>query len=264
MIFLKLGGSLITDKDAAVTPRMDVITRTASEIARFLDDEPDARLLVGHGSGSFGHETAARHGTHKGAQTEADWHGFAEVWAAAQQLNRVVVDALRHQGLAALTLSPSASALTEDGRLVELAVQPVKRALAIGLLPVVHGDVAFDRVQGASIISTEEVFRYLAEQLSPLRILLAGAEPGVFADYPHREQLLPQLSSDELDDLTLLAAQGPDVTGGMAGKVRQSIELAERMPGLEIRIFSGQEEGAIYSCLHGQAAGTRIRASGTE
>ena len=89
MIFLKLGGSLITHKDQPETARLDVLARLAGEIAEARRTFPEMRLLVGHGSGSFGHPMAARHGTHLGGD---NWTGFAEVWRSANRLNRLVVD----------------------------------------------------------------------------------------------------------------------------------------------------------------------------
>ena len=67
MIFLKLGGSLITDKARPETPRLDVLRRLVNEIAEARQAAPTLRLLIGHGSGSFGHAAAARHATHLGA-----------------------------------------------------------------------------------------------------------------------------------------------------------------------------------------------------
>ena len=62
-IFLKLGGSLITDKRSAETPRPDVIRQLAAEIADARRRNPDLRLVIGHGSGSFGHVFGHRYGT---------------------------------------------------------------------------------------------------------------------------------------------------------------------------------------------------------
>ena len=53
--FLKLGGSLITDKSRPQTARLDVLERLASEIAQAYHKHPDLSLVIGHGSGSFGH-----------------------------------------------------------------------------------------------------------------------------------------------------------------------------------------------------------------
>ncbi|MCK4693468.1 MAG: hypothetical protein KAT23_07545, partial [Anaerolineales bacterium] len=109
MILLKLGGSLITDKQRPETPRPQVLSRLAKEIAQAKQEQPELQLVVGHGSGSFGHTAAARYGTHLGASSAADWLGFAKVWAAAQRLNRLVIDALIEVGLPAIAFPPSAS-----------------------------------------------------------------------------------------------------------------------------------------------------------
>ena len=58
LYFLKLGGSLITDKSASETIRIEVIKRIAGEIREALDLHSDLLLLLGHGSGSFGHRAA--------------------------------------------------------------------------------------------------------------------------------------------------------------------------------------------------------------
>ncbi|MBN1319078.1 MAG: hypothetical protein JXA42_26580, partial [Anaerolineales bacterium] len=58
VLFLKLGGSLITDKTRRETPRFDVIKWLAAEVREALDRRPDLKLVIGHGSGSFGHFAA--------------------------------------------------------------------------------------------------------------------------------------------------------------------------------------------------------------
>lgn len=258
MIFLKLGGSLITDKSKPETARLEVIDRIAAEIAAFRRQEPDSRLLLGHGSGSFGHSAAVKYQTQLGADDHRDWVGFTEVWAAAQALNRLVIDRLRAAGLPALSLPPSASAVCRDGELDELAVEPIRRTIEAGLLPIIYGDVAVDRKLGTTIVSTEQVLFFLAERLRPERLLLAGSEAAVYADYPARNQPLGSLSSADLQGISLLGADGADVTGGMADKVRRSLDLAEVMPTLEVRIFSGEEPGSIGAALNGDPLGTRI------
>lgn len=42
-----------------------------------------------------------------------------------------------------------------------------KAALRAGLVPVVHGDVAFDEELGGTVASTEEIFSFLARELAP-------------------------------------------------------------------------------------------------
>lgn len=258
MIFLKLGGSLITDKSIPETPRMDVIQRLAEEIAQARLAGSGLRLLIGHGSGSFGHSAAAHYGTHRGASSPEDWRGFTEVWSVAGRLNRLVVDAVRAAGVAAMAFPPSASTITEAGEIVEMAVEPIQRALDAGLVPVVAGDVAFDRRRGATIVSTERVFLFLARPLKATRLLLAGVERGVYADYPANTEVLSVITQKDLPGIALAGAATTDVTGGMADKVRQALRLAQDVPGLEVRIFSGQEPGLVRDALLGGSPGTLV------
>ena len=72
LIFLKLGGSLLTDKTSEETLRPDVLDRLASEICQALALDRCIPLLLGHGSGSFGHVAAAKHGTRKGVSSAAE------------------------------------------------------------------------------------------------------------------------------------------------------------------------------------------------
>ena len=69
LVFLKLGGSLITEKSREATARKDVITRLAAELADIHRSNPNLRLLLGHGSGSFGHVPAKKYNTRTGVHT---------------------------------------------------------------------------------------------------------------------------------------------------------------------------------------------------
>ena len=102
---LKLGGSLITDKNKNATLRSDVLTRLASEIHNALEQNPHP-LLIGHGSGSFGHFEAKKHNTINGVQTQEQWQGFARVSTIASALNFHVANALQEAGVPILRIQP--------------------------------------------------------------------------------------------------------------------------------------------------------------
>ncbi len=258
LVFLKLGGSLITDKGRAHTPRPDVIRRLALEIASARKAAP-LRILIGHGSGSFGHWAAARYGTRQGVRSSEQWAGFAEVAAEAARLDRLVADAFLASGVPVLSLQPSASARCRDCALEWIDVAPLRTALARQLVPLVYGDVAFDVVQGGTIISTEDIFVYLAAALQPARILLVGEVPGVLDRAGHpvatiRPSLFPSLSG------ALAGSRGVDVTGGMRDKVTRMVELVTRCPTLTVHILSGSDPGTLAHALlqPDLAVGTRI------
>jgi isopentenyl phosphate kinase len=138
----------------------------------------------------------------------------------------------------------------------------IEAALENGIVPVVHGDVIFDRGKGGTILSTEELFEHLAKELRPERILLAGLEEGVWADFParrHKVQRVTRESFNEISQSTGKAA-GTDVTGGMESKVRQMLALAEAIPGLTVQIFSGEIPENLEKVLRGENLGTIITA----
>lgn len=261
LVFLKLGGSLITDKNRALTPRPDILARLAGEIAEARQACPDLRLVFGHGSGSFGHMTAHQYGTRRGVSSPEEWAGFAEVWRAARLLNQIVIESLIAAGLPAVAFPPSACTVTEDGRPVTWNLEPLQAALESNMVPVVNGDVTFDTRRGGTILSTEDVFVFLAPHLRPARILLAGIEEGVWADYPACTRLMPVITTSDDPQAAISGSSAVDVTGGMAEKVNLMLASARQVQGLEALIFSGSTPGLVRQALCGAAPGTVIRST---
>jgi len=261
--FLKLGGSLITDKNVPRTPKTSAIHRLAHEIAEAISQHPEMRLILGNGAGSFGHILAKKYNTHQGVHTPEAWRGFTEVWREAFELNRLVIDALHTAGLPAMTFPPSAGVIASDGQITSWDLAPIQAALEAGLLPVIHGDVVFDTQRGGTILSTEDLFAYLARHLHPQRILLAGLEEGVWADYPTCTQLILEITPRNINQVSsaLGGSTAADVTGGMASKVWQSLTLVQELPNLEVLIFSGEAPGNVRQALLGARVGTTVKAS---
>ncbi len=264
LIFLKLGGSLITDKNKEQTAHPDVIRRAAREVRSALDRDPDLLLLLGHGSGSFGHFVAQRHGLLQAGPP--NWRGYAQTGAAAARLNRLVTDILLAEGVPVVSIQPSASAHCRNGALIRMATEPIEFALRHGLAPLVYGDVALDEVRGCTIISTEQIFAYLSHHLDPTRIVLAGEVEGVFTADPLRDksaQLIAEISRQNFYEVAemLAGSHGVDVTGGMLTKVRTMYALVREHPGLKVQLISGRQPGLIQRALleTDLAEGTTIR-----
>ncbi len=261
LVFVKLGGSLITDKRAVATPRAAVIERLAREIA---SAHGEANLILGHGSGSFGHVAAARHGLGKGLRYDGDSSDLAGVSVtqdAAARLHRQVIDALIQAGAAPFSVVPSSTFLADGGRLVRGFLDPLTTALAEGLLPVVYGDVVADRSRGVSICSTEAAVDYLVRRLlrrgfRVRRLLWAGETGGI---YDGDGRVLPRVDAGNYAQVRrwIGAPAGTDVTGGMLLRLETARSLARR--GIESWIFDGRSPGALEAGLRGQElAGTRF------
>jgi isopentenyl phosphate kinase len=254
LIFCKLGGSVLTDKEQPATTRPGVIARLAAEIAAARAQQPGLRLLLGHGSGSFGHVAAQRYQVQEGIAADGDWWGYAETGAAAAQLNRIVADACMRAGVPVVSIQPSASARCRDGELLHMEDYPVQQALGHGLVPLIYGDVGFDEQRGCTIVSTEAEFAYLASRLRPARIVLVGEVDGVYDADPTADTVARQIA--RITPATyariegqLAGSHGMDVTGGMLSKVREMVRLVRRGHARRVHLISGLQPGALTEVL---------------
>lgn len=214
MIVVKLGGSVITEKERAETLDGAALDRAA----RALADASDP-LVVVHGGGSFGHHHAAEWGVGVDEGThEAD--GALAIHGAMTTLNRFVLRSLHERGVPALPVHPlSAAARDADGSL-DLPLSQVGRMLSESFVPVLHGDVVATAGEGVTVLSGDEIVARVARDLGADRVGLCSTVPGVLdAD----ERVVDRVSS--LDDASLGGSDATDVTGGMAGKVRTLLDL---------------------------------------
>jgi isopentenyl phosphate kinase len=252
-VFIKFGGSLITDKSKPYTARLDVIDRLCGEIHEARTKRV-LSLLVGHGGGSFPHVSASQYQTAKGVVDERSWEGYVKVHDDASRLNSIVCEAFARSGELATTIQPSAACVARAGRISEWFTTPIERLLQAGLIPVVYGDVCLDQKQGMCIISTEEIFHYLAGSLNPSRVILLGKVDGVF---DRQGRVIPMINRVNLPDTrpALVGSDGvADVTGGMLHKVERSLEM-----GLRTEILNGLTPGVLLRSLLGdQVPGTIV------
>lgn len=251
LVFLKLGGSLITEKTKPLTSRLDVIQRIANEIAQALEATPDLQLLIGHGSGSFGHTVASQYQTQAGGRSKDYWRGFAKVWRAARQLNQVVVEQLSQASIPVIAFPPSSGVITRGKQIQTWDTSPIQSALERSLIPVIYGDVVFDTQLGGTILSTEHLFQHLARVFSPNRVLLAGLDTGVYYNANQPTEIIPLITPRNFEEMlpALSTSHAVDVTGGMRTKVELMVALVNENTELKIHIFSGNEPSNLFTAL---------------
>jgi isopentenyl phosphate kinase len=248
---VKLGGSLITDKSRPLTPRAETLARLAEEIVtanRF------GSLIVGHGSGSFGHVAAAAHSIQRGVHSAEQVDGVAETQVHAHRLHRLVAETLWKAGARPFSIAPSSCVVATAGDAGSLEIEPFVRALDLELTPVTFGDVVMDRRWGGSICSTEHVFELLVASMASAgvgveRVLWLGTTDGL---YDKSGETVPRV--DERNRSESLAVAGDsadaDVTGGMQLRVATALRLAER--GVPSWIGNGLEPGRLHDALLGR------------
>ena len=258
---IKLGGSLITDKRRAKSFRRGPVQAIARQLLELRAQQPDSRIVLGHGSGSFGHYEARKHNTIRGLRSPEDRMGFARVGAVASELSQLVLYELLAAGLPALRFPPSAMQIARERALAQLDIRPLLLALDKQFLPLVNGDVALDETLGGTIISTEALFAQLVKPLRAKTIILLGNGDGVLDRDGH---VIPRITATNIKhyEFALGAADGYDVTGGMQQKVRDMLALAQAHEDLNIYIANGNRGGILHDLLAVRAqVGTRISAS---
>lgn len=265
LTLVKLGGSLITDKTRPETARPEVIRRLAGELSKGLS-RTKGGVILGHGSGSFGHAAASRAGIAEGFTARPEpvlRAGIAETQAAAARLHAQVLTALREAGASPYSIAPSSVLVARRGRPARMALDSLGLALGAGLLPVVYGDVVMDLVRGVAIASTETVFLALARRVPrrglPIsRALWLGETAGVLGPDGRTLKTLGERDLPALER-TLRGAAGIDVTGGIRHRVASALALARQ--GIPSLIFDGREPGALARAVAGEEVpGTTIGA----
>jgi isopentenyl phosphate kinase len=261
LIFLKLGGSLITDKTRPHSAHRELISHLGQEILEALKRSPDIQLILGHGSGSFGHIPAKKYGTRKGVSTSEDWVGFWEVWKEAHELDQIILEEFQRIDMRIISFPPSAMVVTLDHKVINWDTRPLQTAVENGIIPMVYGDVVFDPALGGTILSTEELFTHLAGEFKPFRIILVGKEKGIYKDFPKTEVIIPQINHENIQDLesAVHGASTVDVTGGMLSKMKLMWELCENDPNLSIDFCSADDKSPLHEIILGSCSGTRMQ-----
>lgn len=259
IILIKIGGSLITDKNKPFSVREKALDVIANEIKKVVS--MGKSIIIGHGAGSFAHVPAKKYQTHKGILNEQSYRGIAEVADVAAQLNRIVIKKLLDKQVNAVAVSPLSSMTAVDHRLDKIFTEPIEHLLKRGLLPVVYGDQILDKEVGCTIFSTEKVLAYLALALKKKgydieRVIQCGQTNGV---YDADGRTIPEINSQNFAayKATLGGSDGVDVTGGMLHKVEETLALAKQgIPGL---IIDGIVHGTLSDAIEGkEIVGTRI------
>jgi isopentenyl phosphate kinase len=241
-VVLKLGGSVITEKDEPET----VADARLADLATAIGESGVSDLVVVHGGGSFGHPHAAEHGVSTTEGT-TDATAVRDIADAMERLNDAVVDALAAEDVPAVPVHPfSAGLRAADGDL-QFPSAHLRAMLDEGFVPVLHGDVLAHVGAGATILSGDELVTDLATALDADRVGLCSTVPGVLDESSDVVDVI-----DSYDDVAaaLGESEATDVTGGMAGKVRSLLAL-----GSPAFVFGPD---ALRAFLAGEDVGTRI------
>ena len=233
----------------------------ARQISRALADggkHGGIALVLGHGAGRFGHAPAKRYKARQGYDKRFGWTPLPEIREAMMRMNLRFIEHCRRGGLFPLTVSPFAVAEGRGGKLQRLHTATIRRLLKNGQVPLIHGDIVLDSRQGFGIASTEELLAQLADEMRFDRVVMLTDVDGVYdADGVTIPWITPQSMSRHRGSVS--GAQGPDVTGGMSGKVRHLLHLVETGRVKEARVMTAKPRSRdLYNAILGRACGGTV------
>jgi isopentenyl phosphate kinase len=251
-VIVKLGGSVITHKDSS-PPRVN--EEHLSRIVKELTTCSSALIIV-LGGGAHGHQAAHRHGFGNPDTPSKDLlAGISDIRHNMSILAMRVEEEMRQQGIRSVVFSPFTFVSLKDNLIDSFPTDLIKRTLETGASVIIHGDVCFDETKSVSILSGDTIAVYLARKLSARAVLIGTDVDGVLKENPKSNpdaKLIPIINRS--DKKQILAHVGPssstDVTGGMAKKIDELLELSNR--DIEIAIFNLLVTGRLTNLLQGK------------
>ena len=253
---VKLGGSAITDKARECTPDIPTIQNVADQLRDY-----DRPLLLIHGGGSYAHPFVAKSGLGKGLLDRSQLRSISETEFYLGQLTRIICASLLLRGKRPVPFHPMSFLTFDNGKVNRMLLDPIRKALQAGLVPLLHGDLVFDESRGIGVLSGDRIASLVGLRLGASRVLLGSDVDGVYLQNPKTfpsATLISEVTSENFRSV-LEASRGPsgDATGGMAEKVRQALQLAKN--GCECYIFNLKEKNALRKVLEGdRITGTRF------
>jgi len=224
LLVLKIGGSVLSDKQDTGETDFDAIGAFAGQVADLIAEYPGRVVLV-TGGGALCHPVGLRIKADRQdpyAAVALTEPAFTMRWAWTIRLRERGVRAVPLQVTAMFGERADGSTITETG--------VVRRLLAEGALPVLSSDCVVTSAGTLRILSSDQVPALMpAEEFGPVRIVTLTDVPGILTGGPG-SPVLRYLDPDDLAVAERLfwPTDAWDATGAMAGKVEALAEHARR------------------------------------
>ncbi|MCK4380027.1 MAG: isopentenyl phosphate kinase family protein [Candidatus Lokiarchaeota archaeon] len=249
---LKLGGSLLTDKDKPFSIREDILKSVVQQII-----EANEKLILIHGGGSFGHPLAKKYSISKGLNISIPNQilGLTETHQSMIRFNSYLINLFLDQKCPALSFQPSSIFIKDSQEISTKSIGIIETALDLNILPILYGDIILDKQGSFSIISGDQIIFELCDKLekySISKVIFALEMDGIFINVQVGNKkdikLATELHSDELDCLDLAdLGMKIDVTGGIEGKINSIKNICKY--NIPVQLINGLKDEYVYKSL---------------
>jgi isopentenyl phosphate kinase len=234
MILLKLGGSIITNKEKALSPRKKTVENIAKNLKRV--NEP---MIIVHGGGSFGHYWSVKYDMHTQPK-KYDMHGVSIVKNSMIDLNKMILDAFVKNKLNPYSLPPTD--FMSGNKPIPNKIKEIEKIAKAELIPITYGDALWYGEKKTYILSGDKIMTHLAKTLRPRLCIFALNEDGLYSDLKTKKMIYelkgenPKISENKMD-----------VTGGMTRKVEEAIKIAKM--GMNVFFVNGNKPERIVKAV---------------
>lgn len=234
MILIKLGGSIITNKERPLSPRIATVQKIAQQLKKI--KEP---LAIVHGGGSFGHYWSVKYDMHT-KPANYDLHGVSVVKNSMVELNKIVLDCLERAGLNPYCLPPTD--FMSGNKPISSKIRQVKRISQAGLIPVTFGDALWFAGRKSYILSGDKIMSLFAKVLRPRLCVFVLNVDGLYSDLKTKE-LIYEMKGNKVsvDEIPM------DVTGGMKRKIQEAAAISKM--GLNVFFVNGNKPQRIVDAV---------------
>lgn len=245
MILIKLGGSIITNKEKPLSPRKKVVENIAKNLKKI--SEP---IIIVHGGGSFGHYWSVKYDMHTKPK-KYDMHGVAIVKNSMIDLNKIILNAFVKNKLNPYSLPPTD--FMSGNIPVIKKVKEMTEITKSGLIPITYGDALWYGDKKTYILSGDKIMTHLAKILKPRLVIFALNEDGLYSDLKTKK-LIYELKGES----PKISENKMDVTGGMARKVDEASIIAKS--GMNVFFVNGNKpERIVKAVKNNKYEGTLFR-----
>lgn len=251
LFILKLGGSLLTDKQLPESLRYEILSRVTQEII-----EANERLILIHGGGSFGHPLAKKYEISNGIDQKVvdQILGLSRTHRAMNKFNSIIVKSFLENHYPVLPIQTSSSFIQNSEQIFSKSIDIIEAALDLGIMPILYGDILLKMNGSFSIISGDQIISLLCRDLQKYevsKVIFAMDIDGIYIQDNNSEdgyKLAEFIYKNQLNDLELVKMDNKiDVTGGIKGKIKAIEEILEfEVP---IQLINGLKEDYIYNSL---------------
>ncbi|MDO8609875.1 MAG: hypothetical protein Q7R95_04960, partial [bacterium] len=178
----------------------------------------------------------------------------------AMEINRIIMDIFIEEQLPALSFRPLSCMVSKNGLLSQSFFEPILQAIIQNFIPVVYGDVIFDKSWKTTIFSGETTIFYLIPYLIKKRfsinsIIQVSNYNGI---HDINGKTVPLITNKNWSIIKkhIFSSNVPDVTGGMNHKIETALKIAKM--GIKTIIIDGTNPNNLLKVIQGEKLGTEI------